>query len=234
LVCNERLFAALFTQLAMPLPALGNPQAVHVPWLRFKPKSVIFATAPGSRGRHRFMRKALYMLGNLADEDVDWMSASGIRDTVGAGTVLVREGKLIDSLYMLAEGTLQVIISKPQPMEIARLGPGDIIGEISFVDSRPASATVSALSTCLLLRIPRAAVNAKLKNDVHFAARFYRAIAVFMAHRFRQTLGIVGQGNVPDLNENVEAADELSPDLMEEIGLAAARCDWILTRLKSK
>jgi CRP-like cAMP-binding protein len=180
------------------------------------------------------MKKALYMLGNLADEDVDWMSASGVRETIAPGTVLVREGKHIDSLYLLAEGTLQVSISKPQAMEIARLGPGDIIGEISFVDSRPASATVSAFSRCVLLRISRSAVNVKLKNDVHFAARFYRAIAVFMAHRFRETLGIVSRGDVPDLDANVEAADEISADLLEDMGLAAARCDWILTRLRSK
>ena len=181
------------------------------------------------------MKKVLYILSMLADEDVDWMSASGIKQTIPPGTSLVREGHPVDSLYLLVEGSLQVEISKPTPRQLGLLGPGEIIGEVSFVDSRPASATVSSVTPSLVLRIPRDAVNAKLKSDVHFAARFYRALAVFMAHRLRrQTIGVMGSGNARDLEEGFEAADELSPELLEDIALAGARADWIMNRLKSK
>jgi CRP/FNR family transcriptional regulator, cyclic AMP receptor protein len=35
--------------------------------------------------------------------------------------------------------------------EIARLGVGEIVGEMSFVDSAPPSATVTAVGECLAL-----------------------------------------------------------------------------------
>jgi CRP/FNR family transcriptional regulator, cyclic AMP receptor protein len=181
------------------------------------------------------MKKVLYILGILTDEDVDWMSASGMSLTVPDGTVLVREGHAVDSLYLLVDGSLRVEISKPKPRVVSILGPGEIIGEISFVDSRPASATVIAESPAKILRIARETVRVKLKSDVHFAARFYRAIAVFMAHRLRrQTVGVMGYGDARDLDEDFEAADELSPEILDELALAGARTAWILNKLKAQ
>jgi CRP/FNR family transcriptional regulator, cyclic AMP receptor protein len=181
------------------------------------------------------MKKVLYILSILADEDVDWMAVSGKIQTVPGGTVLVREGQAVDSLYLLVDGSLRVEISQLKPRVVGVLGPGEIIGEISFVDSRPASATVIAETPANILRIPRETVNVKLKSDVHFAARFYRAIAVFMAHRLRrQTVGVMGYGDTRDLDEDFEAADELSPEILDELALAGARTAWILNKLKAQ
>lgn len=103
------------------------------------------------------------------------------------------------------------------------------------MDSRPASATVTSVTAAKVLRIPREAVNAKLKIDLAFAARFYRAIAVFMAYRLRrQTVGVMGFGTAKDLDEDFEAADELSPELLEDLALAGARQDWIMSRLRAR
>lgn len=69
------------------------------------------------------MKKVLYILGMLADEDIDWMAASGVVQTVPPGFACVREGQPVDSLFLLVDGSLRVEISKPTPARWASWGP---------------------------------------------------------------------------------------------------------------
>ena len=57
------------------------------------------------------MKKVFFLLGELDDDDIDWMVAIGRREEVAAGTVLIEEGKPIDTLHILLEGTLSVSVS---------------------------------------------------------------------------------------------------------------------------
>jgi CRP/FNR family transcriptional regulator, cyclic AMP receptor protein len=61
------------------------------------------------------------------------------------------------------------------------------MGEMSFVDQAPPSATVQAMEPSFVLDIPRRRLNAKLAEDAGFAARFYRALSMFLAARLRAT-----------------------------------------------
>ncbi len=61
--------------------------------------------------------------------------------------------------------------------EIARLGSGEIVGEIPLLNVRAISTTVKAVENSLILLISQKELTAKLQQDIGFAARFYRAIA---------------------------------------------------------
>ena len=102
------------------------------------------------------------------------------------------------------------------------LKPGDVVGEISFVDERPPAASVRAEVASKVGAVPRAALGEKLRQDVGFAARFYQAIAVFLADRLRSTNAQLGAKTVR-LGEDVEDADELAPHLMANISMAGLR-----------
>ena len=136
------------------------------------------------------------------------------------------------ALFLVLAGKLSVTASTPRQQTIARLGAGEIVGEMSYVDSRPASATVTATEQTQVLRVAREVVTAKLATDVGFSARFYRALAVFLAHRLRNTVAKLGYGDAPSLRPDEEAADELDPDLLDNLSLGAARFDWLLNKLK--
>src|SRR5262245_34968175 len=125
------------------------------------------------------MRKVLFILSELADEDVDWLIAHGRRLSVPAGTLLLEEGTPIEVLYVVLDGLLVVTLRAARDREIARLQSGEILGELSFLDSRPPSASVRAIEPSTVLSIPRARLAAKLEQDPGFAARFYRALGVF-------------------------------------------------------
>ena len=85
------------------------------------------------------MRKALYILGQLNDADVDWMASNGRRQRLSDGEVIVHEGASLEALFITLEGELRVTLG--DGTEVARLGAGEVVGEIAFVDSSPPSAT---------------------------------------------------------------------------------------------
>lgn len=176
------------------------------------------------------MRKVLYILGQLSDDDIEWIINTGTPRRLTSGAVLIREGQPVDAIYILLEGALSITAAALPGKEITRLGAGEIIGEISFVDSRPPSATVTATEDSKVLMIDRAQLHARLEEDARFAARFYRAVAVFLAARVRNTVSRLGYNTPQALNEEMESANEIDLELLDNLHLAGARFDRILKR----
>jgi len=175
------------------------------------------------------MRKALHILGILNDVDIDWLASHGAVRSAEAGSTIIHEKQPIDSLYFLLEGRLAVTLGGIHGSQVATLLPGEIIGEISFVDARPPLASVTVLDDAEVLAIPRDILSDKLNKDQAFAARFYRAVASFLADRLYVTTGRFGYGSAQqDLD-----VDELSDSAMDEIDLAVVRVDKLLKRLRS-
>ena len=176
------------------------------------------------------MRKALYLIGQLSDNDVEWIVDHSQRRDVVAGTVLIREGHDIDTLIILLDGLLEVT-GTTLGKQVVQLGAGEVVGEISLLDSRPPTATVTAVRKSVILAIPREDLQMKLRSDVAFAARFYRALAMFLAHRLRNMVQKLGYGKGQPLQEEVEYQDELSPEILDSVTLAGARFDRVLQKL---
>ncbi len=174
------------------------------------------------------MRKALYFLGILNDPDIDWMIRNGSRIAVPAGTVLIQQGKPTDWLYFVLDGAF-VVYTTTAP-RLAVLKAGDVIGEVSFVDSRPPTASVRAELQSWVGAIPRGVLLEKLQDDVGFAARFYQSLAVFLADRLRTTLGSLGVEPVQREQSLTEDPDELAPHLLSNISIAGTRFEEMLRR----
>jgi CRP-like cAMP-binding protein len=176
------------------------------------------------------MRRVLYILGLLSDDDIDWLCSHGERLTVPSGTTLVKQGSDIDAIYIIAEGEFAVVVGRGNK-EIARIAGGEVIGEISLVDSLPTTASVVATEDSTVLRLPRQMLHARLQSNPGFGMRFYQALAVFLAHRLRQVLTGFGYATRDDMGERDMDGDELDPDALDRVSLAAERFQWILERL---
>lgn len=172
------------------------------------------------------MRKVLFIFSELKDDDIEWLARSGERQRLAPGETLVTLGARVDNLWLVLDGALAVQAASGQP--VARLASGEVIGEMSLVDPAPTTVAVVAVEPSTLLRIPLSALRAQLAADAAFAARFYRALCVFLASRLRSTTRQLGYG---DVAEDPNARDELSEDLLDHVHLAGARFDRILKRL---
>jgi CRP-like cAMP-binding protein len=169
----------------------------------------------------------MYLMGALDDADVEWLVSRGKARRLAPDEVLVREGQPIDSLYVVLDGQLAV---KAGAVLVATLLAGEVVGEISFVDSRPPLATVVAVDAARVLAVRRDVLKGKLAADARFAANFYRAVAIFLADRLRTTTSRLGYGKA-DQDAVRESVDELSDDLMETVSLGTRRFNNLLQRV---
>jgi CRP/FNR family transcriptional regulator, cyclic AMP receptor protein len=180
------------------------------------------------------MRKVLFILGQLTDSDVDWLTKTGQKERVSTGTVLIQEGQPIENLYIVLDGLLSVTDAELGGRELARLGAGEIVGEISMVDSHPPTSTVTALQDTILLSISKTRLGVKLEEDISFAAHFYRAIAIFLASRLRGTVTLLGYESSQPLQQEVVYQDELDENTLDTVYLAGTRFERMLKQLMNQ
>ena len=117
------------------------------------------------------MQSGLTLLSELSDSDVDWIFLAGKRERMAPGGVVVAEGTQVASIYLVLQGLLSVYLASLGGKELATLGAGQTFGEMSFLEDRPAAATVKTLEESELLVIRRPDLAAKLDDDPAFAAR---------------------------------------------------------------
>jgi CRP-like cAMP-binding protein len=175
------------------------------------------------------MRKVLFILGQLNDSDAEWLARFGQRQRVAAGMELIRHGTHIDTIYIVLEGSLSVLAANG--MRLAEVGCGEILGEMSMVDSGLTTASVRSDQECVVLAVPKKVLQEKLNDDAPFAARFYRALSLFLADRMRNTIRRMGYGKDEPGTQVETDFDELDPDVLDRVHLAGARFERLLKRM---
>ena len=160
------------------------------------------------------MRKVLFIFGQLSDTDVLWLARTGRRRRIKQGSVLIRERVPVDALYIVLEGELDVVVGADR-RRVARLLAGEVVGEMSFIDARPPSATVSAATDAVVFTIAKATLQQALAGDAAFAARFYRAIATFLSDRVREATA--------SADASIADKDEVDDNVLDNLDRAGAR-----------
>ena len=93
------------------------------------------------------------------------------------GELLFREGDPSEAMYVIKTGKIAVLKSKGNSeITLAELGPGDMIGEMAFFDSKPRSASARALADSVLIELPFKALNAQFKTFPEWLKAVMRAV----------------------------------------------------------
>lgn len=175
------------------------------------------------------MERILFILGILEDEDIDWLVGAGNRQELTEDEVLIREGEPIDAIYLILSGQFAVSIERSQGAEIARLSSGEVVGEMSFVDHLPPSATVTAIEPAVVLMIERSVLERQLAQNVGFAQRWYQALATLLSVRLR---GTVKHLEAEYWEPTTLNQDLFSADMVDSMKLGGIRFDWLMRRLR--
>ena len=73
-----------------------------------------------------------------------------------AGEVIIQENDLGETAYVITQGQVEVSKEKDgHKIHLAYLGTGEIFGEMSMIDEKPRSATVTAVTETLVSEIRR-------------------------------------------------------------------------------
>jgi len=100
--------------------------------------------------------------------------------------ILIQKGTQTKVVYLLVKGTAR--IEADFKARIAQIGPGQISGEMAFLENDVASATVTAEEELKAYALEWSALGDLFELFPHMASRFYRSLAVILAHRLRDQI----------------------------------------------
>jgi len=100
--------------------------------------------------------------------------------TASPGEILAREGEPINDLMVVQNGNLSVGVGGK---EVARLKDGAIIGEMSFINQGPASATVTATEPTRYIAWPQTALRALLMRNPSMLSAIQLAFSVELSRK---------------------------------------------------
>ena len=136
----------------------------------------------------------------LGDDECDAVLRVLVARRGRPGDVLFREGDPGASLMIVLEGQLvaRVRTDAGTEEEIARLGPGEVVGEMAFIDAEPRSATVSSGDVpVMVLEFTRAALGVLVRDAPRVASAILRNVLFDVARRLRDAGDRLEDGAAP-------------------------------------
>ncbi len=136
-----------------PVPSLqGHPQEAQ------RPQQPVDYDAPADQAACLAQVRLFAPLS--ADERLALVAAATVR-RIDSGAAVVRSGDAGTSMFVVAAGVLEVLVTPPGGSEARRsglLGPGDMFGEMSLLTGAARSATVRTLCPAVLYEISHTAL----------------------------------------------------------------------------
>lgn len=128
----------------------------------------------------------------IPEATIQKLCASGRLVSLKKGDVVIQEGDSVTSIYCLLKGEVDILM--PDDLEefddltlVNMLVDGECIGEYSFVDQQPASATVKANTDIELLELSHDVLREALDADSDLRAQLYKNLLESLVERLRNT-----------------------------------------------
>ena len=88
--------------------------------------------------------KGIPLFSGLSDSEHGLLVQVAVRKNYPRNSLIIQQGDIGESLYLLRRGRAKVYLSEPSGREVilAFLGPGDFLGEMALIDDEPCSASV--------------------------------------------------------------------------------------------
>jgi CRP/FNR family cyclic AMP-dependent transcriptional regulator len=135
-------------------------------------------------GERTMTLKAVPFFTRLNDRELDVVRSVATEKTYPKNAVVLTEGEMGDSLYMIQSGKVKVFIGDEDGREIILkiLGPGDFFGEMSMIDKQPRSASVTTIEASMFLVL----AHAGFERCVEEAPRIGTMVMQILAQRVRE------------------------------------------------
>ena len=127
----------------------------------------------------------------LSPAQCEVLAATMTSRDLAQGEVLVREGDSDDHLYVVVTGSLGVVKAAGTDNELTLnvMRPGDVVGELSFLDGATRFASLVAMADTRVLGLSRGDLETLLDKDPQLVYRIMRAI-VRIVHDIQRRLSM--------------------------------------------
>jgi CRP/FNR family cyclic AMP-dependent transcriptional regulator len=93
------------------------------------------------------------------------------------GDILFREGDPSEAMYVIKSGKIAIMKTKgSSEIQLAELGPGDMLGEMAFFDNKPRSAGAKAMMNTEVIELPFRSLNAQFKTFPEWLKAIMRTV----------------------------------------------------------
>lgn len=122
---------------------------------------------------------------HISETDLSILEKSFNKRTVEKGQFLFRQGDIGDSMIIIAKGQAAILMAVPghEPQIVDHSNPGDVLGEMSFFDPAPRTASVQAVDRLYVYELDRNVFQSIRSGAPHLARDIMSGIAEVVSGR---------------------------------------------------
>src|SRR5882672_6466770 len=130
---------------------------------------------------------------NLGQAELQMLRQIARERKFPAGQTIFKEGDTGDGIYMVKNGEVEISIKLADTVErvFAKLGPGELLGEMAVLEFKPRSATATAAQDSIVYFIPREELLAMVERSPILSMELLREISERLRefnHRYIQEI----------------------------------------------
>ena len=125
---------------------------------------------------------------NVSKRELGQIAAKTVEMDRPAGTILTRAGRDGGLMFVILEGVAEV---EKDGTFLGRLGPGDVIGELSLIDGQPRSADVRAVTDLKVLELAQDDFKTLVDSSPKFVQSLLRALSLRIRDMDSRGLGTI-------------------------------------------
>ena len=108
---------------------------------------------------------------------------------ISEGSYLIRTGEKDSTLFAIEDGHIDIIAALDgKPSVVATIGPGDVLGEVSFIDDSPRSVSARAGEEVTVRAWDKKKLSEMLAGEPKLMAKFAVAMSELLVERLRDTV----------------------------------------------
>ncbi len=168
------------------------------------------------------------LFSELGDDDLARIAERARLEDLPAGTVLIAEASPPAAMFVIVDGEFAIEKrTSGKPMLLNTCGPGDLLGELSVLENRPRTASVTARTAGRVVALDVAALHDLLRGSLGATLAILRTIAtrlgnteaVLRQHDTLAGLGRIAAGLAHELNNPAAAIKRGAVELPERLGV---------------
>ena len=122
----------------------------------------------------------------FTEAERDRIEGIGEVERIPEGTFLIRAGELDSALFAVEDGHLDIVAMRDgQAQVVATVGPGDVLGEVSFIDDSPRTVSVQAGEETTVRTWNKRTLSEALAFEPQLLAKFAVAMSELLVERIR-------------------------------------------------